>query len=108
MLFIKFEDLKRDPVTVITHIATFMGYTNLSPEVIKDIAEKTTFDKMRDSNTVNYSWSNARRDPQAPPFMRKGIVGDWKAQFSVEDSHRLDKIYQDRLSGTDLEFYFGE
>ena len=108
VLFIKFEDLKRDPVTVITHIATFMGYTNLSPEVIKDIAEKTTFDKMRDSNTVNYSWSNARRDPQAPPFMRKGIVGDWKAQFSVEDSHRLDKIYQDRLSGTDLEFYFGE
>ena len=46
MLFIKFEDLKQDPVTIITQIATFMGYSHLSQEVIKITAEKTTFDKM--------------------------------------------------------------
>ena len=62
---------------------------------------------MRDNDTVNYSWRGSRRDPRAPPFMHKGAIGDWKTQFSVEDSQCLDKIYQDRLSGTDLDFYFG-
>ena len=110
VLFIKFEDLKQNPVTTIAQIATFMGYSNLLQEVIKDIAEKTAFDKMQNNETVNYSWKSSlwECDPQATPFMRQGAVGDWKTQFSVEDSQRLDKIYQDRLSGTDLEFYFGE
>ena len=108
VLFITFEDLKRDPVTIITQIATFMGYSHLSPEVIKIIVEKTTFDEMRKNETVNYSWSNSRRDPRAPLFMRQGAVGDWKNQFSVDDSQRLDKVCQERLSGTDLESYFRE
>ena len=108
VLFITFEDLKRDPVAIITQIATFMGYSHLSQEVIKDIAEKTTFNKMQSNNTVNYSWSSSRRDSQAPPFMCKGAIGDWKAHFSADDIHRLDKVCQDRLSGTGLTFYYGE
>ena len=108
VLFIKFEDLKRDPVTTITQIATFMGYSHLSQEVMKDIAEKTAFDKMQSNDTVNYSWSSSRRDSQAPPFMRKGAIGDWKTQFSAEDIQRLDKVCHDRLTGTGLTFYYGE
>ena len=82
----------------------FMGYANLSQEIIMDIAEKTTFETMRDNSAVNYSWVRSSKTP----FMRKGVIGDWKSQFSVEDSQRLDKIYHDRLRGTGLEFYFGE
>ena len=55
VLFIKFEDLKRDSVTTITKIATFMGYSHLSQEVINIIAEKTSFDKMRENDVVNHS-----------------------------------------------------
>ena len=106
VLFMKFEDMKRNPVTAITQIATYLGYPNLSQEVISDIAEKTSFDKMRCNDKTNYSWRN--RDPEATPFMRKGIVGDWRSQFSMEDSERLDKLCHDRLRGTGLEFYFGE
>ena len=57
---------------------------------------------------VNYSWSDSRRDPRAPPFMRQGAICDWKNQFSVDDSQRLDKFYQDHHSGIDLESYFKE
>ena len=108
VLFITFEDLKRDPESMVARIATFMGYSHLSQEVIKIIAEKTAFDKMRENAAVNYSWKSSKgeSDPKATPFMRQGAVGDWKNQFSVEDSQRLDKIYQDRLSGTGLEFCF--
>ena len=107
VLFITFEDLKRDPESMVARIATFMGYSHLSQEVIKIIAEKTAFDKMRENAAVNYSWSSkGESDPQATPFMRQGVIGDWKNQFSVEDSQRLDKIYRDRLSGTGLDFCF--
>ena len=61
-----------------------------------------------ESETVNYSWNDSRRDPRASPFMCQGAIYDWKNQFSVEDSQHLDKIYHDRLSGTDLESYFRE
>ena len=110
VLFIKFEDMKLDQVKVITQIAVFMGYANLSQEVIIDIAGKTAFEKMRDNSAVNYSWGGSSRphNAQETPFMRKGVIGDWKSQFSVEDSQRLDKIYCDRLNGTGLEFHFGE
>ena len=107
VLFMKFEDMKCNPVSTITRIATFVGFPNLSQEVITAIAEKTSFDKMRRNDKANYSWSTDR-DPQAPPFLRKGIVGDWKNQFSMEDSERLEKICHDRLRGSGLEFYFGE
>ena len=106
VLFITFEDLKRDPVTIITQIAMFMGYSHLTQEVIKVIAEKTTFDKMQSNNTMNYSWSN--RASHAPPFLRKGAIGDWKTHFSAEDIQRLDKVCQERLKGIGLTFYYGE
>ena len=107
VLFVKFEDMKREPLAAIKRIATFLGYINLPQEVLTTIAEKTSFDKMRDNDTVNYSW-RAYRDPKAQPFMRRGAIGDWKNQFSTEDSQRLDKLYLDHLHGTGLEFYFGQ
>jgi hypothetical protein len=106
VLFIKFEDMKQTPLAAVERIATFLGYANLPQDVLKTIAEKTSFDKMRDNDMVNYSW-RAYRDPKALPFMRKGAIGDWKTQFSSEDSQRLDKLCHDRLGGTGLEFCFG-
>ena len=56
---------------------------------------------------MEYSWDSSKweRDPQASPFVCLGTVGDWKNQFSVGDSQRPDKIYQDRLSGTGLDSF---
>jgi hypothetical protein len=107
VLFVKFEDMKQTPLAAVKRIATFLGYANLPQDILRTIAEKTSFDKMQDNDTVNYSW-RAYRDPKALPFMRKGAIGDWKTQFSTEDSQRLDKLCQDRLGGTGLEFCFGQ
>ena len=60
---------------------------NLSQEVLKVIiAKKTSYD----NDTVNYSW-RVYCDPQALSFMHRGVIGDWKTQFSTEDSQRLEK-----------------
>ncbi|KAF8764882.1 Sulfotransferase 1C1 like protein [Argiope bruennichi] len=35
-------------------------------------------------------------------FIRKGIVGDWKSNFSSAQSARLDKKFREKFAGTDL------
>ena len=106
VLFIKFEDMKENPLIIIKQIANFMGYTALTQQLIEEIVEKTSFDKMKDNSAVNYSWSE--RCEEAPSFMRKGSVGDWKTHFSDEESQRLDEIYHNRFKGNGIDFNFGD
>ena len=40
------------------------------------------------------------------PFMRKGIVGDWKNYFSEEQSNIVDEMGKERLKGLDLVFHY--
>ena len=108
VLFIKYEDMRSDPVATIYQLANFMGYSDLSQETINKIATKTGFDVMKDSSLVNYSWRTSIRDPRAPPFMRKGIIGDWRSHLSSDDSQRIDKVYQNRFISAGLQFDFGE
>lgn len=104
VLFIKYEDMKRDLVTVITQIATFMGYPNIPQETVREISQKVAFDKMRDNSTVNQSWTE--RHQGTPDFFRKGDIGDWRTHFSPEDSKHFDGIYQNQLRPAGLEFQF--
>ncbi|PIK42152.1 putative sulfotransferase 1C2 [Apostichopus japonicus] len=40
------------------------------------------------------------------PFLKKGIVGGWKARFTVAQSEAMDKVLKERLSGTGLEHHY--
>jgi hypothetical protein len=47
-------------------------------------------------------WSSAR-PADMPPFVRKGVVGDWRAQFSREQARRLAARFRERTAGTGIE-----
>ena len=104
VLFIKYEDMKRDLVSSVSEIVKFAGL-NLDEETIKKVAAMSTFDKMKDDPSVNYSWSKLYRHDRVP-FMRKGEVGDWKNLFSKEQSDRMDAVYLARCKPVGLEFDF--
>ncbi|KAL1468627.1 hypothetical protein MTO96_041358 [Rhipicephalus appendiculatus] len=36
------------------------------------------------------------------PFIRKGVVGDWKNYFSQEQSRRLEERFTLEMKGTDI------
>ena len=41
VLFLKFEDMKQEPLAAVEQIATFLGYASLSQDVLRTIVEKT-------------------------------------------------------------------
>ena len=107
VLFLKFEDMKKDLPTAVARIAKFIE-CDVTGEVITKVAEKTSFDEMKNDDTTNYSWVPPEFFKPGTPFMRKGEVGDWKNYFTPEQSAEMDKICRERLNGSGLEFDFGD
>lgn len=102
ILFLKYEDMKKDLTGSVQKIATFIGST-ISKEQLVDIVKQCEFESMKNNPQANYSWEPAH---QASPFMRKGVVGDWKSYFSQEDSAKFDSLYAQKMEGSGLVFDF--
>ena len=106
MLFLKYEDLKRNLREGVQKIANFI-LTNAPPaSVINAVAQQCTFDDMKKNPAANYAWTNKFRNSDQPAFMRKGEVGDWRNYFTTEQNAAFDAFYAERMkdSGLDLEF----
>ena len=103
VLFLKYEDMKRDLPTAVAQIAKFINQ-DISKELVEEIAHKTTFANMKNDSSVIV---NTVRKPTGTDFLRKGEVGDWKNYFTPEQATRLDAVYDKKLKGTgiDLEFH---
>ncbi len=100
VLFLKYEDVKKNLEQSVGRIASFID-ADLSSDIISKIADLSSFEKMKDDDTANYSWNTKELNVK---FMRKGIVGDWKNFLSPEQSAEMDAICADRLKDTGLEF----
>ena len=105
VLFIKYEDMKKDLLRTVNAIADFTG-CSLKREVIDSIVEKTTFDKMKDSTSSWMPVHFRHNNPNEAPFMRKGVVGDWKNHFTAEQWAEFDTQYTEKMRDTGLEFDF--
>ena len=105
VLFLKYEDMKKDLPSAVATIAKFIGQ-DISKELVDEIAHRTTFSNMKKDSSANYEWVKKVRRPNASDFMRKGVVGDWKNYFTPEQTAKLDAVYEKKLkkTGIDLEF----
>ena len=106
ILFMKYEDMIKDLQGSVQKIAQFMCY-NLDDSVIDKITEQCTFDSMRANPLADpdgYLQCDVKEN--TTPFLRKGIIGDWRNHFTDEQSSRLDDEYIKRMRGTGLEFSF--
>ena len=107
VLFLKYEDMKKDHPGAVRAIAEFMG-CDLTPDVVDKIVKESTIDKMKANPNTNFSWvsPNMFAVKEINPFLRKGIVGDWKNHFTAEQSAMFDAVYQEKMRGTGLNFEF--
>ena len=105
VLFLKYEDMKKDLVGCVSTIASFIE-ADISSDVITKIAHQTTFDNMRENPLANSAWSQVVRDRSKTDFMRKGIVGDWKKFLTAEQSSEIDALCASRLTPAGLELDF--
>ncbi|XP_072041909.1 sulfotransferase 1C4-like [Amphiura filiformis] len=127
VLFLKFEDMKRDLKAVVEKVANFLGYT-LSDIVINDIVDHCTFANMKKNPMTNpdkmfdithkhmhkQKKDRASNDdvtleePQEErtSFMRKGKVGDWRNHFTVAQNEAFDTFVHEKLAGSGLAFEY--
>ncbi|XP_019640404.1 PREDICTED: sulfotransferase 1C4-like [Branchiostoma belcheri] len=94
ILFLKYEDMKKDLPAEVRKLSSFLGRP-LTEEAVQAVVSATQFDSMK--KTLGQ---------QSAPWARKGVIGDWKNHFSDEQSRAFDDQYRDRLSNTGLEFEF--
>ncbi|KAH0626569.1 hypothetical protein JD844_001631 [Phrynosoma platyrhinos] len=104
ILYLFYEDMKEDPSREIRKVAQFLGI-QLPDPVLKQIVQHTAFESMKANPMANYSTLPAFiMDQGVSPFMRKGMVGDWKEHFTVAQSEQMDDIFAQKLQSSGLTF----
>ncbi|XP_070555618.1 sulfotransferase 1 family member D1-like [Ptychodera flava] len=101
VLYVKYEDMRKDLKAGIMNIAEFIG-KDLTTEDIDKIAHHCSFDYMKkafqdDAFMKAMGWKEN-------PFVRRGKVGGWKETFTVAQNEMMDKYCEQWLKGTGLEF----
>ncbi len=103
VLLLTYESMKNNPKMNIIAIAKFLGENYLqkieNPEIIESILYHTSFTSM----SKNQSRWSSQRPANMTPFIRKGIVGDWKSHFSLSQTQRLSQKLRMRTAGTEAE-----
>ena len=105
ILFVKYEDMKTDPHTVVRSVAQFIGIESVTDQLIHDVVKYSSFSSMKKSTSSNYDWMVGKIFIEKS-FIRKGEIGSWREHFSEEQSKRFDEIYSKKMAGIDLNFQF--
>ncbi|NXL47312.1 ST1D1 Sulfotransferase, partial [Podilymbus podiceps] len=104
LLYLFYEDMKKDPRQEVQKILQFLG-KEATEETVARILYHTSFQQMRKNPAANYeTMPSSLMDHSLSPFLRKGISGDWKNHFTVAQNERFDKHYQQHMVVSDLSF----
>ncbi|KAI3995421.1 hypothetical protein MKX01_025631 [Papaver californicum] len=106
VLFLNYEDLKKEPKSQSKRLAEFMGYgfsvEEESQGVIEEILHLCSFQHLKDLD-VNKN-GTSRGKFKNIEFYRKGEVGDWKNYLTPLMVERLDCLVNDKFQGSGLVF----
>lgn len=104
VLFISYEDMKKDLKKVIKEVSAFLE-KDLAESTIDNMVHHLGFDQMKKNNTTNYRDAPILKQ-EISPFMRKGVIGDWANYFSQAQSDLVDQRYIETLEKAGLVLQF--
>ncbi|XP_043852147.1 sulfotransferase 1C4-like [Dromiciops gliroides] len=102
ILYLFYEDIKKNPKCEIGKVMKFLG-KNLDEKVLDKIIYYTSFNVMKKNPMSNYTYDSSMNH-SISPFMRKGVVGDWKNHFTVAQNERFNEDYKEKMADTTLSF----
>jgi len=105
ILFLKYEDMKNNHAGNVAKIASFLDL-QADSQLIDKVVALSSFKSMSSSETTNFNWIPQREG--VPTHFRKGDIGDWRNQFTEEQSQHLDAIFMKKMKDTGLQFDFGD
>ncbi|KAF5784231.1 putative quercetin-3-sulfate 4'-sulfotransferase [Helianthus annuus] len=98
VLFLKYEDLKKDPKNVVKRLAKFLGNPFTEEEEsdgsVEKIIELCGFETLHKVNKVS----------SEQVYFRKGVVGDSGSYLTTEMIETLDKITKEKFDGLSISF----
>ncbi|XP_070788894.1 amine sulfotransferase-like isoform X1 [Pituophis catenifer annectens] len=104
ILFLSYEEMKKDLRSSVLKICHFLG-RELTEKEVDDVVDKATFDNMKADSRTNYASVNPTlADSSKGVFLRKGIVGDWKNLMTVAQSERFDRVFKERMEKLPFRF----
>ena len=121
VLILYFEEMKQSPIDTVRKIADFLN-ADLTPDIINQIAEKCSFDRMRASESSGikqfipemFAYIGERelarwQGQSNMSLFRRGEIGDWKTHFTVAESEHFDKLINENLKDNMfIKYYLGE
>ncbi|XP_067670029.1 sulfotransferase 2B1-like [Haliotis asinina] len=95
---VQFEELKQDSVSIVKRLAEYLERP-LSKETYSAIAEACGFENLKQASekikdqTYHNNWQQG-----SSGYFRKGQSGEWKKWFTVAQSERFDRLYEETLN----------
>ncbi|GFY85671.1 P-loop containing nucleoside triphosphate hydrolases superfamily protein [Actinidia rufa] len=108
MLFLKYEDMKREPLVELKKLADFMGHPFTMEEekdgVVEKIVEFCSFEHLSNLEVNKTGSHQINRDTaiENRHFFRKGQIGESKIHLTSEMMDCIDRITQHKFNGSGL------
>ncbi|XP_055828816.1 flavonol sulfotransferase-like [Solanum dulcamara] len=105
VLFLTYEDMKKDPVVCLTQLAKFLDkpfcLEEEREEVVQGIVRLCSFENMSslEVNQTGVQHFSPQLAVENRNFLRKGQVGDWRNHLTQEMAEQLDEITRQKLCG---------
>ncbi|KAK1296383.1 Cytosolic sulfotransferase 15 [Acorus calamus] len=109
VMFMKYEQLKGDTGGCLKRLAEFIGCPFSEEEEregkVEEIVGMCSFERLSElevNKTGRMSFGSTEIENKE--YFRKGEVGDWNRHLTAEMAERLDRIIEEKLKGSGLEF----
>lgn len=103
ILFLKYEEMKKDPKGQVMRLAEFLGCPFAEEEEVEKVLWRCSLERLK-SLEVNKEGIDPWIGLAKSSYFRLGVVGDWKNHLTDEMAERLDEITSLKLEGTGLNF----
>ena len=86
--YVSYEEMKSDPHKAVTKVLIELEHLSINNQRLEQIIDKYSFSKQR---------NQGNDDKKKSHYLRKGIVGDWKNNFTKETCEVFDHYAGDAL-----------